>query len=200
MNFRRIKNNRFIRGLYFGYHSLFSYKRSTFGHLSDGAFFSPKTFIVNPANVFINGDIGLEDASIYALNAKFIIKKGCAVANGLTVVTGNHARVIGTYVGELLEENKPKGYDKDVIVNEDVWLGSNVTLLSGVSIGRGATVAAGAVVTKDIPPYCICGGIPARFIKFYWTIEEIVEHELKLYPESERFTRSQLIEIFQQYK
>ena len=77
--------------------------------------------------------------------------------------------------------------DKDVVVEEDVWVGCNVTLLAGVTIGRGSTVAAGAVVSKSMPPYCICGGIPAKFIKFYWTIDQILEHEAKLYSEEERY-------------
>lgn len=53
---------------------------------------------------------------ISALNVKFTMKKGCAVAGGLRVYTGNHARVIGTMVGDITEEIKPKGYDQDVIV------------------------------------------------------------------------------------
>ena len=135
------------------------------------------------------------NANISALNAKFICKGHCAIAEGLTVHTGNHARVVGMYVTDITEANKPKGFDQDVIVEEDVWIGSNVTLLSGVTIGRGATVAAGAVVAKSMPPYCICGGVPAKFIKFYWTIDQILEHEAKLYPKEKRYTRKQLEEI-----
>lgn len=63
-----------------------------------------------------------------------------------------------------------------------VWIGCNVTLLVGVTIGRGSTVGAGAVVSKSMPSYCICGGVPAKFIKLYWTIDQILEHETKLYP------------------
>lgn len=100
------------------------------------------------------------------------------------------------YVTDITEENKPKGFDKDVIIEEDVWIGCNVTLLAGVTIGRGTTVAAGAVVSKSMPPYCICGGVPAKFIKFYWTIDQILEHETKLYPKEERYTRDQLEDMF----
>ena len=75
----------------------------------------------------------------------------------------------------------------------------NVTLLSGVTIGRGTTVAAGAVVLKSMPPYCICGGVPARVIKFYWSIDQILEHESKLYPDDQRYTREQLEEIMNKY-
>ena len=78
------------------------------------------------------------------------------------------------------------------MIKEDVWIGSNVTILSGVTIGRGATIAAGAVVNKSMPPYCICGGVPAKVIKRYWTIDQILEHEKILYGEKERHTREQL--------
>ena len=112
-------------------------------------------------------------------------------------------REVGKYYRDITNVDKQASgqvLDKDVIVEEDVWIGCNVTLLSGVTIGRGTTVAAGAVVSKSMPPYCICGGVPAKFIKFYWTIDQILEHEAKLYPENERYSREQLEEIFERYK
>ena len=125
-------------------------------------------------------------------NAKIIFKGNTDVAEGLTIHTGNHARNVGMFVTDITEANKPEGYDKDVIIDKDVWIGSNVTILAGVHVGRGATIAAGAVVNKDVPPYCIVGGIPAKAIKFYWTIEQILEHESQLYPEEERLSREDL--------
>ncbi len=100
--------------------------------------------------------------------------------------------VPGMFCSQITEENKPSGYDNDVIVENDVWIGCNVTLLSGVTIGRGAIIAAGAVVNKSIPPYAIAGGVPAKVIKFKFDIDTILEHESKLYPESERFSREEL--------
>ena len=128
-------------------------------------------------------------------NAKIIIKGNCAIAEHLTIHTGNHVRVIGKFVTDITEANKPKGFDEDVIIEKDVWIGSNVTILAGVHIGRGATIAAGAVVNKDVPPYSIVGGVPAKVIKFYWTIEDIIQHEEKLYLENERFSREELERI-----
>jgi hypothetical protein len=51
-------------------------------------------------------------------------------------------------------------------IGNDVWIGDRVVIMSGVKIGDGAIVAAGAVVTKDVPPYAIVGGVPARVIKY----------------------------------
>lgn len=196
---QNVKNNRLVRALYFNYTKTIGFHRSAYGYLDRKVCISTDCTIINPKNVFLySGDV-ISNCFIAALNAKFTMKKGCAVAGGLNVYTGNHARVIGTMVGDITEDIKPKGYDQDVMVEEDVWIGSNVTLLSGVTVGRGSTVAAGAVVGKSMPPYCICGGVPAKFIKFYWTIDQILEHEAKIYPEEERYTREQLEEIFAKY-
>lgn len=91
------------------------------------------------------------------------------------------------------DQNKKPDDDKDVIIEGDSWFGINVTILSGVTIGRGSIIAAGAVVTKSCPPYSIIGGIPAKVLKFRFTIEEVMEHERKLYPESKRFSKTDLI-------
>ena len=200
---RQIKNNLFVRNCWVLTKSIKKFFRgkSQFAECADNVIITPPYNICNPKNVFLGPAIGLGlNANISALNAKFICKGHCAIAEGLTVHTGNHARIIGLYVTDITEVNKPKGYDKDVIVEEDVWIGSNVTLLSGVTIGRGTTVAAGAVVAKSMPPYCICGGVPAKFIKFYWTIDQILKHEVKLYTEKERYTRQQLEEIFEKWE
>ncbi len=52
------------------------------------------------------------------------------------------------------------------IIGNDVWIGANVILLEGITVGDGAIVAAGAVVTKDVPPYAIVGGVPAKVIRY----------------------------------
>ena len=112
-------------------------------------------------------------------------------------------QLVGRFYRTITNEeklNSGKVFDKDVVVEEDVWIGCNVTLLSGAHLGRSSVIAAGAVVTSDIPPYCIAGGVPAKPIKFKWTIEQIIEHESILYPENERYSKEELEKIFSETK
>ena len=64
---------------------------------------------------------------------------------------------------------------KDVYIGNDVWIGSSVKVMPGVSIGDGAVVGAGAVVTKDVPPYAIVAGVPARIIRYRFSNDVIQE-------------------------
>lgn len=103
------------------------------------------------------------------------------------------------YQNSAIRDNRP------VIIGNDVWIGANVSILPGVRIGDGAVVAAGAVVTKDIEPYAIAGGVPARFIKYrfnkkmrekllkikWWNWpQETIEANLELFYDPEKFLES----------
>ena len=65
-------------------------------------------------------------------------------------------------------------------IGPDCWIGFNVTILSGITVGRGAILAAGAVVTRDVPPYAIVAGSPARIVGSRMDDHEIAEHERRL--------------------
>lgn len=60
-----------------------------------------------------------------------------------------------------------------ITIEDEVWIGTNAVILSGVTIGKGAIIAAGAVVIKDVPPYALVGGNPARVIKYRYSPEVI---------------------------
>lgn len=105
-------------------------------------------------------------------DVRLIIGNYCSIADGVKfLLSGNHQYdIISTYPYELLMLNdKSAGIavaKGDINVGDDVWIGANAIICSGVTIGQGAIVAAGAVVTKDVEPYAIVGGNPAKTIKY----------------------------------
>lgn len=73
---------------------------------------------------------------------------------------------------------KHSDFNKKVVIGNDVWLGRGVTVVQGVHIGDGARAAAGAVITHDVPPYAVVGGVPARIIKYRFNEEQIKKLEV----------------------
>ncbi|MGN1313974.1 MAG: CatB-related O-acetyltransferase [Lachnospiraceae bacterium] len=67
----------------------------------------------------------------------------------------------------------------DIIVDDDVWIGCRAMILSGVHIGQGAVIAAGSVVNKDVPPYAVVGGVPAKIMKYRFS-DELIDELLKV--------------------
>lgn len=113
------------------------------------------------------------------------IGKFCCIASGVVTAVGRHpsacfasihpaffssdlSRCGLSYCDEpCYEETKGR-----IVIGNDVWIGTGAILLDGVRIGDGAIVAAGAVVTKDVPPYTIVGGVPAREIRRRFSEEQ----------------------------
>ncbi|MBR4825416.1 MAG: CatB-related O-acetyltransferase [Spirochaetaceae bacterium] len=114
------------------------------------------------------GEVNISDAS--PLDTNLYIGSYCSIAPGVQFLLGSEhsTKSISTYpfkvksFGEAREASS-KG---DIVIKDDVWIGINAIICSGVTIGQGAVVAAGAVVTKDVEPYSIVGGNPARLIKY----------------------------------
>lgn len=103
---------------------------------------------------------------------KLYIGKFCSIAQGVTIILeGEHrADWCTTYPFNVMMDGFQwiKGHPKvrgDVIIGNDVWIASHSKILSGVHIGDGSVIAANAVVTKDVEPYSIVGGVPAKVIK-----------------------------------
>lgn len=101
---------------------------------------------------------------------KLKIGNFCSIADNVKfILNSDHpSNLVSTYPFKTLILNKgPEATSKgDIIIDDDVWIGHSAIILSGVHIGQGAIIAAGAVVTKDVPPYAIVGGVPAKVIKY----------------------------------
>lgn len=130
-------------------------------------------------------------STFYCTEAPLTIGRKVIFGPRPTIITGDHRTdVIGKFIMD--SHDKLPENDAPVVIEDDVWTGANVTILKGVTIGRGSVIAAGAVVTKSCPPYSIIGGVPAKVLKYRFTIAKVLEHEAKLYSIEQRLTREQL--------
>ena len=124
----------------------------------------------------------------YPINKdRLIIGKFCSIACSAKFLfnSGNHKMAaLSTYTfplffeeWDLEKENVAQAWDQkgDIIIDNDVWIGYEAVILSGVTIGDGAVIGCRAVVTKDIPPYTIVGGVPAKPIRKRFDEETIKE-------------------------
>ena len=124
----------------------------------------------------------------YPINKdRLIIGKFCSIACGAKFLfnSGNHKMAsLSTYTfplffeeWDLEKENVAQAWDQkgDIIIGNDVWIGYEAVILSGVTIGDSAVIGCRAVVTKDVPPYTIVGGVPAKPIRKRFDEETIKE-------------------------
>lgn len=143
-------------------------------------------------NFSIGNNVSIPRGAVfYSMEANLIIKDNVIFGPKPTIITGDHRiDVIGVPIIDShvkLTEN-----DADVVIEEDVCTGANVVILKGVTVERGSVIAAGAVVNKSVPPYSIVGGVPARVLKWRFTVEEALRHEEVLYAQEKRYTRAKL--------
>ncbi len=172
--------------------------RAQFAKCGRNAYFYPTNSYFYYKTIELGDDVYIgPGAMLLAKDSSISIGNKTMFGPNVSVVGGNHAtHIVGKFMFDYADEDKRWFDDLPVIFEEDVWVGAGCTILKGVTVGRGAIVAAGAVVTKDIPPYAIAGGIPARVLKFRWSLDEIHEHEQKLFSPENRIPQEKLQKAF----
>lgn len=120
-----------------------------------------------------NNSYGLLNISHFGNpNEKLLIGNYVSIADDVKfILGGNHQTDLitvfpiysKTVLNDPLKDAKTKGL---ITIGDGVWIGSNSIILSGINIGEGSIIAAGSIVTKDVEPFSIVGGNPAKFIKF----------------------------------
>ena len=128
---------------------------------------------------------GTENLNIHYSDsgAKLIIGNFCSIAGNINIYLGGNHRTdwVTTYpfghINQHIFNNfNGQGHPAtkgDVVIGNDVWIGQNITIMSGVTIGDGAIIANNSHVVKNVEPYSIAGGNPAKFIKYRFTSEQI---------------------------
>lgn len=114
--------------------------------------------------------------------ADVLVGAFCSIADNVEIFLGGNHRTdwVTTYpFGHIHQDKFPwhgKGHPAtkgNVVIGNDVWIGSGATIFSGVKIGDGAVISAKTVVVKDVPPYAIVGGNPAKVLKLRFTEDQI---------------------------
>ena len=119
--------------------------------------------------------------------AKVVIGKYCSIAKDVGVITGGIHPMdrVSTYPFRIQFNLKGKYKDGmpytkgDIVIGNDVWIGTNVTILSGVKVGDGAVIATNSILSKDVPPYAVVGGNPARIIRYRFS-QEVIDELLEI--------------------
>lgn len=126
-----------------------------------------------------------ENNRFISLNALITIGDYVMTGPDVLFISGNHQfDILGKRMIDIGDSEKSNDCDQDIFVDDDVWIGARSIILKGVSIGKGAVIGAGAVVTKNVPPYAVIAGNPAKIIKYRFSKEQIAEHEKVLRDES----------------
>ncbi len=173
--------------------------RSKLGYCAANVIIDYPLRIDTPQNVFLYENSKLREVRIInSPKEKVVVKRYSAIASNVTIVTSNHVSTV-SIPHFLLGSSHINDKSTDIIIEEDCWVGTGAKLLAGTHLGRGCIVGAGSIVNKEVPPYALVVGSPAKIVAVKFSLEQILEHEKALYPEKERFTREYLESLFAEY-
>ena len=131
-----------------------------------------------------------------ASESHIIIGNNVMFGPNVTCMGGDHNTGVVGKAMYAVHEKRPQD-DQDIIFEDDTWIGSGAIILKGVTVGRGSIIAAGAVVNKNVYPYTIVGGVPARKISVRFPDKDtIMRHEALLYKAHERLSEELVEGVF----
>lgn len=122
--------------------------------------FYPSIWVFTGRNLIIGDDVDLATGVLVTTDGGVTIGARTLVGYGTKILSSNH--VVPKMPGKIFNSGHEK---RAVIIGCDVWIGANCVILPGVEVGDGAVIAAGSVVTKNVAPAVIVGGVPARVIR-----------------------------------
>lgn len=172
----------FIKKIRFIYLTKIKWRRYTFGK-----------------NIYIGRMVYMWAKNNIIIGDNFYIGKfsqiECDIEIGNNVIIANHVGIIGKYDHHYQQIGTPirlssqirdnnynwKGLAEKVIIENDVWIGFGSIILSGVKIGRGSIIAAGSVITKDVQPFSIYAGVPARRMSDRFENDSDLKEHIRLY-------------------
>lgn len=171
------------------------YRKESFGSIGNGTIINQNSKLV-PQNMYLEDNIIIQNGvNFISFRGRLFIKKYSVISSGCIIVPSRHVPSVGVpfyyatkyHIGDS---------DSDIHIEEDCWIGAGSILLPGITIGRGAIVGAGSVVTKNVPPYSVVVGTPAKIISVKFSFNDIVSHEKFLYKETERLSLKYLKDLF----
>jgi acetyltransferase-like isoleucine patch superfamily enzyme len=160
-------------------HVIIPYYKNQFGSAGQDVCIGQHFTFDGLKNFYFGNHISIgANSTIYSTKAKLQIHDYVLTGPGLTIITGDHRTDIpGKYIYEITDAEKSPKNDLDVIIEKDVWIGANVTILKGVIVGIGSIIAAGSIVNKNIEPYSIYAGVPAKKIGDRFLSEQLIIHK-----------------------
>lgn len=141
-----------------------------------------RNFIFDPFGTYSFETITVGDDVFFGAGACLSASES-SITFGNKIMLGPNVTMMGgdhniSKIGKFMFDVREKDLDNDlpIVIEDDVWIGTGAIILKGVTIGAGSVIAAGSVVTKDIEPYSIVAGVPAKLIKRRFSDDDLKEH------------------------
>jgi len=154
--------------------------RSLFFSCGANSIFFPRDSHFSYSYIILGRDVFIGKHAWFSSGERSMITIGSDVMFGpkVSIFCGDHEIYqVGCKIKNSL---KTDSSSRPVNIENDVWIGANCTILKGVTIGTGAVIAAGSLINKNVPPYSIVAGVPARVVKMRFSEEELLVHLKKL--------------------